>query len=118
MPDLKQISLPYEVRECAERMVETFHFSEIIDAVKFCIAYAIKNFQTDIKDVRVDETQPRGLDYSTSSFNDPEFSAIIDVLFPEEEKYRFIKKAAILGARKIKVRMDNNSSLDEIDELM
>ena len=118
MSDLKQISLPYEVRECAERMVETFHFSEIIDAVKFCIAYAIKNFQTDIKDVRVEENQPRGLDYSTSSFNDPEFSAIIDVLYPEEEKYRLIKKAAILGARKIKVLLDDNNSIEDISDLM
>lgn len=120
MPDLKQISLPYEVRECAERMVETFHFQESIDAVKFCVAYAIKNFPADITNVKMDENQPRGLDYSTSSFNEIELSAVIDALFPEEaeEKFRFIKKAAILGARKIKEKLDGDNRIDDICGLM
>ncbi len=102
--DLKNVRLSRHASEIADSICESGLFEDRISVSKFALAYAIKNYFSEIDPEALDSLyDSEGSNYNIGSIDDDKFlSHLITSLYPETTTpYRYARVLMIFGLEKL-----------------
>lgn len=117
--DLKNIRVSIEAERIADMMRTRFCFDSKTSAMRFAMAYALRDYQDNIDFEKLDSKYPSdgtNLNIGTVDTSDNIVQKIIKLLYPNcETPYRYARVAIIFGLEKIAEKMKDNPTFNIAD---
>lgn len=121
MKDLSTIRISLEAENIIEAMKEKFYFQNSVDAMRFALAYALKEDRNEIDFETLDKTYDSlgtNLNIGTFDTENRLIQQVILALYPNcETPYRYARVAINYGALKIGKKMKESDSF-KISDLL